>query len=752
MEVETMANKVNKASLTVNYDKNLNLQKTTTPTVQTQQNNVVQPAVIDTTYQNNAGTLYGGHDSSWWQQQYSSQPDAESKNMVRKAADYYGYKIDDGVAKSNSVGTYGEYAKASVASNQGVTSTTQTYASNSPQVAALNTQSQTQEGQTTPAQTDSAPIDSYEEFLRKRGETYQENLDKQKALIEEQKQSAIEQAELQRQQTEQNAENERQRSVIDARSSYEQNKATYGAQAETLADMGLTGSGYGDYINAQAYANQRAETQSANANAEATKNNAKYVADNAKLEIEQNVNQSILSAETTYAENMANNDSAIAQYRQQKEEEKKSAYSELLSYANNGSYDSEQLKSLGEKYGLSEEDITSLTDAAYSYKISKQNENYNSYLSQADTSGFETIKAALNKGDISQEQYNSLVTEYQKYYYDSYLTSIESDFSAISTSEIDKEYERGHISQEQYNTLKTKYNNSVQSAIAAVTIFKANGVDIGEDKAKAVVKELEDSGWLTNDTKSQLNSKLSSEYAKDDDDDGGGCYASGTLITMADGTTKAVENVKVGDNVLVFNHFSGEIDTAPVSLIFSDDEKENEILNLNFEDKLGIKVVYGHGFYDIDLNKYVVINANNVHNFIGHKFACLCGDDDQLTLTDYKLDKKDTKAYSVLTAENFNCFAGGLLTITDDGNKPAGMLKGFYNLFEYDENYIYSPDEISKDIDTYGLAQYDDWKDIVTEEQFKAFNGNYLNIAIGKGLVTKDEVVAYINKFLSNKK
>lgn len=736
-----------KSKLDTSYDKNLTLEQQKTPTVR--QNAIAQP--IDTSYQNNAGTLYGGHDAGWWQQQYSSQSSDETRNMVRKAADYYGYKIDENTKlnNTNTVGTYGNYMNVA-ANSQGAIPTVQSYSANSPQVAAYTSQSQTQDGTTTPVGTDSAPVDSYEEFLRKRGETYKENLDRQKQMIEDRKQKALEQAELQRQQTEQNAEQERERSVIDARSSYEQNKATYGAQAETLANMGLTGSGYSDYINAQAYANQRAETQNANANAEQTKNNAKYVADNAKLEIEQNAGQNKLSAETSYAENMANNDAAIAQYRQQKEEEKKNAYSELLNYANNGTYDSEQLKNLGGKYGLSEEDITSLKDAALKYETNRQNENYNKLLGEADVSGFESIKSALNKGDITQEQYNNLVTEYQKYYYDSYSSSVESDFSAVSTSEIDKAYNRGYISQEQYNNLKTQYNNGVLNAITAATIFVSNGVDIGEDKAKAVVDELKKSGWLTDEVKSQLDSKLSSAFAKDDD--GGGCYASGTLITMADGSLKVVENVIEGDNVLTFNHFTGEVNTAPVSLVFSDEEKSNDIIYLNFEDKLGIEVVYGHGFYDIDLKKYVVININNVHDFIGHKFACLYGDNNQLTLTDCKLYKKNTKAYSILTAGNFNCFAGGLLSITDDGNKPAGILKGFYNLFECDENYIYSPDEISRDINVYGLAQYEDWKDIVTEEQFIMFNGKYLNIAIGKGLVTKDEVVVYINKFLTNKK
>jgi hypothetical protein len=83
-------------------------------------------------------------------------------------------------------------------------------------------------------------------------------------------------AELQRQQEYTNADVERERSIVDASSSYEQNKSTYGANAEAMAGMGLTESGYSDYINSQAYAQKRAETQKANAQAAAVKRDADY--------------------------------------------------------------------------------------------------------------------------------------------------------------------------------------------------------------------------------------------------------------------------------------------------------------------------------------------------------------------------------------------------------------------------------------------------------------------------------------------
>lgn len=521
-----------KSKLDTSYDKNLTLEQQKTPTVQ--QNAIAQP-VVDTSYQNNAGTLYGGHDAGWWQQQYSSQSSDETRNMVRKAADYYGYKIDENtkINNTNAVGTYGNYMNTA-ANSQGAVPTVQSYSANSPQVAAYTSQFQTQDGTTAPVGTDSAPIDSYEEFLRKRGEMYKENLDRQKEMIEDQKQRALEQAELQRQQAEQNAEKERERSVIDARSSYEQNKATYGAQAETLANMGLTGSGYSDYINAQAYANQRAETQNANANAEQTKNNANYVADNAKLEIEQNAGQSNLSAETTYAENMANNDAALAQYKQQKEEEKKIAYSELLNYANNGTYDSEQLKSLADKYGLSEADINNLTGAAETYKNNKYKENYANALDNIAQYGSQLDNNYLDnmyKMDlISKEQYEELKSQLSnkiKEDMDNSISSGDATGESIQATidNVEKYFSEGKITTEQRQSI---YNNYVKSSVSGV--MEKNYGDNYTQKIKDCVNankeidELYKSGKLS---KSDYDSIKQTLNAKSKSSCNGGWYVQG---------------------------------------------------------------------------------------------------------------------------------------------------------------------------------------------------------------------------------
>lgn len=569
------------------------------------------------------------------------------------------------------------------------------------------------------AEQSTSKIDSYEEFLEKQKDTYKETLDKTNQLLEEQKQAAL-----------QNAETARQRSIADSRSSYEQNKATYGANAEALAAMGLSGSGYSDYVNSQAYAQQRADTQNANA-----------VAEVARMTAESEANQGKISAETSYAESISQTDAALAKYKQEQADKKDSYYANLLDLANKGNYTKEQLEQLGSDYGLNAAQIQSLTDAATIYKNNKQAERYNQLLNSSDTSGFDAIKSARDNGEITSEQYNKLVTSYRSYYYDLYSQSVDSDFTMVNTNDIDSAYSKGYITKSQYDKLKDKYNKGLVNAITSASVFYANGSQLDEKTAQAAMDELNGTGWLTDENKKKLQSLYDDAY-KDD----GGCFAKGTLITVADGTQIPVENLKEGDNIIVFNHTTGDIDVAPISYIFHDGHKEYEVLTLRFGDVTSVDVLFEHGFFDTDSKRYVLINAENAKEYIGHRFyhaTCLNGAYEKkiVTLTDYSVHREETECYSVLTAAHINHIANGMLAVTDD-------IKGIYNIFDLDDDYKYDAAKMAADIEQYGLFSYDEWSDYATAEQFAAFNGAYLKVAIGKGLVTVNEIMGYIEKFL----
>lgn len=514
-----MANKVN-----TTYSANLG-----TSNVKVQPTQAITPTKIDTSYQGNSNALYGGHDATWWQNQYARQSDAESQAMVRKAADYYGYKIPETVAQpkttvqtlnsSNAaVASYADYNSnvKTVAATNNTPAQATTYAvnTNQEQVAAATPTSQT---------TQTEPIDSYEEFLRKRAEGYQETLDKTNQAIEENKQTAIDQAELQRLEAQRQAEVAREREIADSRSSYEQNKATYGTNAEQMADMGLAGSGYSDYINSQAYATQRVEQQNANANAETTKQNAQYAADQAKLAAEQQANSDKLNAELNYAENMANNDAALAQYKQQKEEEakakaeqeeaeRKAYYAELLGYANNGSYTQEQLAQLGAQYGLSEEQLKSLDDAALTYKDNTYKQNYAEALDNITNYGADLDASYLDnmlKMDlITQEQYNDLKSQLNTKLTDEIKQNVTNGDSATIQANIDnadKYYSEGKITQEQYQGI---YNDYVGSAVGGVS-----NVD-DYQSVKKTLDEYKNSGKLSQSQYDSLLSKMKKNTTK----------------------------------------------------------------------------------------------------------------------------------------------------------------------------------------------------------------------------------------------
>lgn len=161
--------------------------------------------------------------------------------------------------------------------------------------------------------------------------TYGENANGGKTvlqLIEEQKNASYADAEA-----------ARERAIVDAQTRYALSGAGYGTNAEKLAAAGLSGSGYGEYMQSQAYAQQRAGIQAANAQADAAKREADKV---------------------YYGSMLAN------------EENLKSAYTSLLDMAKSGNYTAEEIGTLAGKYGITDTaDLDTLQKAAGDEYIQK---------------------------------------------------------------------------------------------------------------------------------------------------------------------------------------------------------------------------------------------------------------------------------------------------------------------------------------------------------------------------------------------
>ena len=227
---------------------------------------------------------------------------------------------------------------------------------------------------------------------------------------------------------------------------------------------------------------------------------------------------------------------------------------------------------------------------------------------------------------------------------------------------------------------------------------------------------------------------------------GGGiteCVTPDTLITLADGTQVRVDSLTGSEELLVWNMETGKLDKAPIMFVDSDPTAEYEIIKLKFSDGTEVKVIYEHGFWDYDLNKYVYLDENAA-DYIGHTFAKQNGDTlEKVTLVDVVIETELTTAWSPVTVGHLCYFVNGMLSM------PGGV-GGLFNIFEVNpETMTYDYEQIEKDIATYGLYTYEELNAIcpLTEEMFYAAGGAYLKISIGKGNMTLDELIEMINRY-----
>ena len=213
------------------------------------------------------------------------------------------------------------------------------------------------------------------------------------------------------------------------------------------------------------------------------------------------------------------------------------------------------------------------------------------------------------------------------------------------------------------------------------------------------------------------------------------CLHPNTIITMSDGTQKAVRDIQQGDMVLVFNHETGQLDVTPITFNDHDEATLMNVIYCNFSNGKTVGVIYEHGFFDLDTMRYEYIREDNYSKFIGHRFYTEEGGEAILTSVDVRAEY--TECYSPTSFFHFDYFVEGMLSM------PGGIT-GLFNIFEYGEDLKYDEDSYNHDIETYGLFTYEDLAPLgVTEIMFEAYAGKYLKVALGKGILT-EEYLAYL--------
>ena len=222
------------------------------------------------------------------------------------------------------------------------------------------------------------------------------------------------------------------------------------------------------------------------------------------------------------------------------------------------------------------------------------------------------------------------------------------------------------------------------------------------------------------------------------------CVTPDTLVTLADGTQVRVDALTGNEELLVWNHETGKLEKTPVAYIVNHNSviSEQEVIHLNFANGKTVKIIGEHVFFDATLNKYVALDAENVDSFIGHTFAALSTDGttlDKIELVSVERKIVETAIYEVVSYKHLICFTEGILS-------TSAYLDPLLNVFDVNaETFSYDSESVQEDIETYGLYTYDDFDELISEEAFELYNAKYLKIAVGKGYITWDDILAMID-------
>ena len=228
------------------------------------------------------------------------------------------------------------------------------------------------------------------------------------------------------------------------------------------------------------------------------------------------------------------------------------------------------------------------------------------------------------------------------------------------------------------------------------------------------------------------------------------CVADGTLITLANGSQVRVEDLTGDEMLLVWDFRTGTFTSAPIMFIDNDAREYKEVAKLSFANGNYVKIIDAHGFFSTTLNKYVRITTYNAYQFVGQYFLKHSSGEnmamERVRLVDTDVFMHYTASWNPIAPNHFAFFANGMLSA------PGLFVRmGFLNVFTVDaETLAFCVESYLADIEMFGLLSFEQFNQIMPglpEVFFYAFNGQYLQIKMGRGLITWDDLNELVERY-----
>lgn len=148
------------------------------------------------------------------------------------------------------------------------------------------------------------------------------------------------------------------------------------------------------------------------------------------------------------------------------------------------------------------------------------------------------------------------------------------------------------------------------------------------------------------------------------------CLIEGTQITLADGSTKAVENITYDDELLVWNFYAGRFDKAkPTWIKVAEVAPRYNLVKFSNGSEVGFVGAGGEKGYHRIFNKEAGAFTHTGCKDTPNGTTTFAQDETFPTVVSQEVVEKEVKFYNVITNEHYNLFANGILTSCKLSNK-----------------------------------------------------------------------------------